>query len=85
MHIEATGTFIKLYKKLSPDIQKKVKKTLSLFQENPSHPSLRNKKMTGQKNIYEIRVTLNFRITYTRKGDTAILRKVGTHNLMKQP
>ncbi|MCH7732751.1 MAG: hypothetical protein IIB44_09590 [Candidatus Marinimicrobia bacterium] len=46
---------------------------------------MRNKKMTGQKNIYEIRVTLNFRITYTRKGDTAILRKVGTHNLMKQP
>ena len=85
MHIEATRTFTKLYKKLSPDIQKKVKNALLLLEENPNHPSLGRKKMTGLKSIYEIRVSQNYRITYTKKGDTAILRKVGTHDLLRHP
>jgi len=85
VRVEATRTFIKLYKKLQPDIQKKVKKTLLLYEDNPSHPSLKNKKMVGQENIYEIRVSQNYRITYSRKGDTAILRKVGTHDLLRKP
>jgi len=47
MHIEATRTFIKLYKKLDADIQDQVKKTLLLFQQDSAHPSLGYKKMAG--------------------------------------
>lgn len=85
MHIEATRTFIKLYKKLPAEIQKRVKKSLTLFQENPSHPSLGHKKIGGYTNIYEMRVSQNYRITYTREGDRAILRKEGTHDLLNNP
>ena len=85
MHIEATRTFLKLYKKLDPEIKNKVKKTLVLFQQDPSHPSLGHKKMASQENIYEIRVSKTYRITYTKSGDTAILRKVGPHDILSKP
>lgn len=85
MHIEATKTFLKLYKKLDPKIKNQVKKVLILFQQDPSHPSLGHKKMASQENIYEICISKTYRITYTKSGNTAILRKVGTHNILSKP
>ena len=40
--------------------------------------------MSGHHNpdIWEIRVTKNFRLTFERDGDTAILRNVDTHDLL---
>ena len=85
MHIEATQSFIRLYKKLLEEVKGRVKKALEIFQENPSHPSLGHKKMAGQENIFEIRVSNNYRITYQRINDTAYLRKIGTHDLLRNP
>jgi len=85
MHIEATRTFIRLYKKLPPDLMRKMKKALELLQANPAHPSLGHKKMAGQEDIFEIRISKNYRITYQKVGDTAYLRKIGTHNLLRTP
>ena len=85
MRIEATETFIRLYKKLPADIKEKTKKTLEIFQMDPSHPSLGHKKMAGQKDIFEIRVSQNCRITYQKIADTAYLRKIGTHDLLRNP
>ena len=85
MPIEATETFIRLYKKLPAEIKERTKKALDLFEDNPSHPSLGHKKMSGQETIYEIRVTDNYKITYQKTGNTAYLRKIGTHNLLRNP
>ena len=85
MHIEATETFIRLYKKLPADIKERTKKTLEIFQMSPSHPSLGHKKMAGQKDIFEIRVSQNYRITYQKIAHTAYLRKIGTHDLLRNP
>ncbi len=85
MHIETTETFSRLYKKLPHDLRERTKKTLELLQSNPSHPSLGHKKMTGHENIYEIRVSDNYRITYQKISNTAYLRKIGTHNLLRNP
>lgn len=85
MHIEATKTFIRLYKKLPEDLKERVKKALVLLESNPSHPSLGHKKMAGQEDIFEIRVSENYRITYQRIQDTAYLRKIGTHDLLRNP
>jgi len=85
MHIEATQTFIRLYKKLPEELKEKTKKSLELLQSDPVHPSLGHKKMAGQKDIFEIRVSKNYRITYQKIGDTAYLRKVGTHDLLRNP
>ena len=85
MHVEATKTFIRLYKKLPADLQALVKKTLTLFQQNPSHPSLRHRKMEGQEDVYELSVSMHYRITYQKIGDIAYLRKVGTHDILRRP
>lgn len=85
MRIEASRKFIKLYGRMPAEIQSLARKVIAFLQENPGHPSLENKKMTGYGDIYEIRVNINYRITYKKIGDTAILRKIGTHNLLRSP
>ena len=85
MDIVVTNTFIKFYKKIPVDIKERTKKSLEFLQNNPQHPSLGHKKMAGQKDIFEIRVSQNYRITYQKIGDTAYLRKIGTHDLLNNP
>lgn len=85
MHIEATNMFIRLYKKLPVEMQERTKKTLALLQDDPSHPSLHHKKMTGSHNLFEVRVSDNYRVTYQKIQNTAYLRKIGTHDVLKQP
>lgn len=85
IRIEASDTFIKHYKKLDSILKNQVKEALINLQNNPSHPSLGNKKIAGQKNVYEIRVSRNFRITYSKFGNIIILRKVGKHDIISNP
>lgn len=85
MEIQATQTFIRLYRKLPGPIKKKTRQVLRLLQEDPRHTSLGHKKMAGQESIYEVRVSRNYRITYQLDGDIAILRKIGTHDLLRRP
>ena len=85
MHIEATKTFTKLYKKLPVEIKERTKKVLELFVNDSDHPSLGHKKMAGQDAIYELRVSDSYRITYQKSGDVVYLRKIGTHDLLRNP
>lgn len=41
--------------------------------------------MEGHPDIWEMRVTASIRITFNRKGDTIILRKIGGHHILKYP
>ncbi len=85
MHIEATDTFIRCYQRLPLEIQRKIDKALRLFSDNPRHPSLHNKRMSGVNNIYELRVDRSYRMTYSIINSTAILRKVGKHDILLRP
>lgn len=85
MHKEATQTFVRLYKNLPEEIKQRTTKALELLQANPSHPSLGHKKMAGHEDIFEIRISQNYRLTYQKVGDAAYLRKIGTHNLLGHP
>ena len=85
MHIEATKTFIRLYKNLPEEVKRRTKKALGFLESNPTHPSLGHKKMTGQEDIFEVRISKNYRLTYQKINNTAYLRKIGTHNLLRNP
>lgn len=85
MRVEASEIFKRLYKKLPAEIKERTQKALELLVSNPSHPSLGHKKMAGQEDIFEVRVTQNYRLTYQRIGDIAYLRKIGTHDLLRNP
>ncbi len=85
MQIKTTQEFIKDYKNLPPLIQKRTDEKLRLLLSNPQHPSLGIKKMKGFSEIWEGRITENDRFTFQIQGDTFILRKIGTHDLLKRP
>lgn len=85
MHFEATTRFMKDHRVLPADVKKQVKKTLELLQENPSHPSLHHKKMQGHADIYEVRVTYRYRLTYKPISGVGYLRRVGPHDILRHP
>ena len=58
----STKKFDKQLKALDIKIQKQALKTLQLFIQDPSHPSLRYKKVQGAKAFYEISVNMSVRI-----------------------
>ncbi|XZN93294.1 MAG: hypothetical protein ACM65M_10925 [Microcoleus sp.] len=49
------------------------------FQENPSYPSLRFKKVPPELPIYSARISNNYRAVGQLDGDTAIWFWVGSH------
>ncbi len=86
MSIVLTERFRRAYAQLPPDIRKKVKKTLCLLDSSPRHPSLRVHQVRGTNGIYEARVDLQYRLTFTFAGDDLILRNVDNHDeCLKNP
>lgn len=86
MKLQWTEQFAKEYRKLPEHMRKQADQKLILFLENPSHPSLRTKKMKGLKiEIYELSVTMNYRITFQTEADVCLLRRIGTHDILKRP
>lgn len=69
---------------LPADIKERARKQLALLSDNPSHPSLRTKKMEG-RDIWEGRITRAYRFTFTTAGDTYTLRRIGPHDILKRP
>ena len=85
INIVTLPTFDKDFRKLHPDIKNIVLNKIAIFIDNPNHPSLRIKKIKGTANTWEMSITKNYRITFNPVGDTKILRKVGTHNVLNNP
>lgn len=82
--IQYKERFKKAYKKLDPRIQGEVDETIEDLLKDVPPPGRQVKKMSGHHNpdIWEIRVTKNFRLTFERDGETAILRNVDNHDLL---
>ena len=83
MKIRRTASFLKDYRSLPPEIQKRIDKQIVLLIENPKHPSLRMKKLKGT-NIWELRITKGYRMTLKYVEDFLELRRVGTHDILRQ-
>ncbi len=78
-------SFEKLFVRLPKDVRDATYEKLGLLLKNPSHPSLRVKKIKGAQGIWEMSVTMNYRITFEVLEEEIYLRKVGTHNVLNQP
>ncbi len=83
MKLRPTKRFVEDYKRLPQRLQNRVDKALGHLLENPRHPSLQIKKIKGHGNRWEGRVTLHYRFIFTIEGDTSLLLRVGTHDLLK--
>lgn len=75
----------KLFARLPADIRETTYEKLELFLNNPSHPSLRVKKIKGTEKIWEMSVTMNYRITFEVWEHEIYLRRIGTHDILNRP
>lgn len=85
MQFLRTERFLKDFKQLPADVQERTAKALALFDRNFRHPSLQVKKMEGAPGIWELRVSDNYRITFQRFEKGVLLRRIGTHNVLRHP
>jgi len=85
MKLAFTKTFIKNYRQLPGLLQQTIDKQVALLLSSPQHPSLNIKKMSDRRNICEGMVTPSYRFTFQIKKNTYILRRAGTHDILKNP
>jgi mRNA interferase RelE/StbE len=83
--IQTTRPFDEDYNALPESIKDRADKQFVLLLENPYHPSLRIKKIKGHPNIWEGRVTKNYRFTFQISREIYILRRIGSHDILKTP
>lgn len=81
--ITYSKAFKKHYKKLSDTEKKQTKKKIKFFVENPTHQSLRIKKIQGADEIWESSVNMDIRIIWFYENNELIfLLDVGHHDIL---
>jgi|AntAceMinimDraft_17_1070374.scaffolds.fasta_scaffold04935_7 mRNA-degrading endonuclease RelE of RelBE toxin-antitoxin system len=86
MRLALTKSFEKDYKKLPRVVQKQCDRQLFTLLNNPHSSSLRTSKIQGFKNIWEGRVTKEYRFTFQIAKDVYFIRRVGKHNgVLRKP
>jgi len=79
MKVLFTERALRSYANAPEVIQSSIDKQIRLLSENLRHPSLRAKKYDESKNIWQARVTQNWRFYFTIKGDTYQIIDVMPH------
>ncbi|MGO9118213.1 MAG: type II toxin-antitoxin system RelE/ParE family toxin [Desulfomonilaceae bacterium] len=82
MKILRTDHFKKDYKKLHPDIRKQVVQKLKFLAKDLNHPSLRTRKLKATIDLWEFRITANYRAVFRMEGENCLLLGVGTHRIV---
>lgn len=79
MKSRTTIEFRKLFADLPEQVKEQTRGAYRQFKENPSHPSLRFKKVHPELPIYSARIGKNYRAVGQLEGDTVIWFWVGSH------
>lgn len=80
-----TSRFQKHFKTLTAHEKNQLMKKLELLSQNPTHPSLRTKRIQGTDKLYECSVNMDIRIIWYYEGNMMIiLVDVGHHDILKQ-
>jgi mRNA-degrading endonuclease RelE of RelBE toxin-antitoxin system len=82
MRYRRTPEFNAMYDALPDEIKLKARKAFELFKENPRHPSLQTKKLHGVNNIFEGRIDIRYRFTFSYEGDRIVFRTIGLHKIV---
>jgi len=80
---EFSSRFRKDYQALSKEIRDIFETKLLLFLDNPSHPSLRVKRLVGTADRWEGSVTMNYRFTFQLADGKALFRRIGAHDILR--
>jgi hypothetical protein len=77
---KATPSFWRALRALSNADRRAARRAYRLFAVDPSHNSLRFKKLAGHADLWSVRVTLSVRAVGARDGDTIVWVWIGSHN-----
>jgi mRNA interferase RelE/StbE len=80
---EFSSGFRKDYHALPKVIRKTFDTKLTLFLNNPRHPSLRVKRLVGTVDRWEGSVTMNYRFTFRFAEGKVLFRRIGTHDMLR--
>jgi hypothetical protein len=73
-------SFWRAYAELDPQIREAARRAYRLFSENPTHPSLRFKKLGALSNVWSVRIAGKYRAVGERNGDKIVWAWIGSHN-----
>jgi len=84
MKVIRTESFKRDFRKLPEAIKRRTANSLRILMSNPHHPSLRVKKVRGEilkgyDNIFEGRITRDYRFFFLIETDVYILLRCGRH------
>ena len=79
MKSRTTVKFRQAFAKLPGEVQKQARTAYRLFKKNPSHPSLRFKKVHQKLPIYSARITRDYRAVGQLDGETVVWFWIGSH------
>jgi hypothetical protein len=74
-----TRSFRAAFAALPEEIQAQARRAYRIFRENPSHPSLRFKKVDPLENVYSVRIGLGYRALGVLEGSVVIWFWIGSH------
>lgn len=84
-HFTFTQRFQKHFRSLTVQEKNQIIKKLKLLAKNPTHPSLRTKRIQGEDRLFECSVNMDLRIIWYYEGDLIIiLLDVGHHDILRQ-
>ena len=76
--------FQKHYNKLSANEKCQFRRKLSIFIDNPFHPSLMTKRIQGTDDIFEFSVNMNIQVIWFYEGKFLVaLIDIGHHDILK--
>lgn len=79
MRSRTTEKFRALYESLPKPIQEKPRAAYGLWSDNPTHPSLRFKKVHIKLPIYSVRIDIDWRAVGILHGDEVVWFWIGSH------
>ncbi len=79
MNSRTTRQFRELLAALPARVRQQARDAYRLFQENPTHPGLRFKKVHDDPPIYSARVGIGYRVVGAVDGDTVVWFWIGSH------
>jgi mRNA-degrading endonuclease RelE of RelBE toxin-antitoxin system len=79
MRSHVTEDFRDLLASLPEQVQRQAEDAYALFQQDPHHPGLQVKQLSGHPGIYSVRVGLRYRALAYRTDDDLYWFWIGTH------
>ncbi len=74
-----TKRFRSCFERLPQDVQEQAREAYKQWNENPSHPALRFKRVHPTQPVFSVRVSMYYRAVGVRESDSMIWFWIGSH------